>query len=51
MTHLNNHTVDQHERAMVEYEEVCTGRVTALVALLSFVFAVTGVAVALVVLA
>lgn len=50
MTHLNS-AVYAHERAMAEYEEVCTGRVTVMVGLACFVLAVTGAAVALLVLA
>ena len=50
MTHLNS-AVDEHERAMAEYEEIRTGRVTLIVGLLSFLLAVTGAAVALLVLA
>lgn len=50
MTHLNS-AVDEHERAMTEYEEIRTGRVTLVVGLLSVLLAVTGAAVALLVLA
>lgn len=50
MTHLNS-AVDDHERAMMEYEEIRTGRVTLIVGLLSFMLVVTGAAIAMLVLA